>query len=109
PTDRTLVNDLDLRISKGTSNFYPWSLDPYNPAAAANRNMKNYVDNVEVVLIENPAPGNYTLTVSHEGYMSSNQNFSLIITGATQFEMNAPVADFSADKRNVTPGESIQF
>ena len=109
PTDRTLVNDLDLRISKGTSNFYPWSLDPYNPSAAANRNMKNYVDNVEVVLIENPAPGNYTLTVSHEGYMSSNQNFSLIITGATQFEMNAPVADFSADKRNVTPGESIQF
>ena len=109
PSTRALVNDLDLRISKGTSSFYPWSLDPYNPSAAANRNMKNYVDNVEVVLIENPAPGNYTLTVSHEGYMSSNQDFSLIITGATKYEMSAPVADFSADKRNITPGESIQF
>lgn len=109
PSTRALVNDLDLRISKGTSNYYPWSLDPYNPSAAATRSMKNYVDNVEVVLIENPAPGNYTLTVSHEGYMSSNQDFSLIITGATKFEMSAPVADFTADKRNVTQGESIQF
>ena len=109
PSERTLVNDLDLRISKATSNFYPWSLDPYNPSAAATRYSKNYVDNVEVVLIENPAAGNYTLTVSHEGYMTANQNFSLIITGASKFEMSAPVADFTADKRNVTPGESIQF
>src|SRR5690554_6048056 len=32
--DRTpkLVNDLDLRVSDGTTTYFPWKLDPENPA-----------------------------------------------------------------------------
>ena len=39
PLNPMLINDLDLRITNG-STYYPWKLDRNNPTAAATQNSK---------------------------------------------------------------------
>ena len=91
--DRTskLVNDLDLRITNIRTNevYYPWKLDvnaPRNPAIKGD----NTVDNVEQVLIDQPAAGVYKIEVSNKGTLVNNdgvntekQTYSIIVTGYT--------------------------
>ena len=84
PRDKMLVNDLDLNITKGGATYYPWKLDPLNPSNAATNNSKNHVDNIEQVLIENPTAGTYTIGVSNSGTLSSDQNFSIVISSVTK-------------------------
>lgn len=80
PANPTLVNDLDLRVSNGTT-YMPWKLDKNNPANAATTG-DNSVDNVEQVLIKTPAAGFYDITVTHKGTLQDGlQAFSMIITG----------------------------
>jgi len=83
PSNAMLVNDLDLVIEDTDMNsYYPYSLDRDNPTAAATQTMKNYVDNVELVYVQNSEPGDYTIKVSHEGSLSGgSQAFSIIISG----------------------------
>ena len=92
--DRTskLVNDLDLRITNVQTNevHYPWKLDvnaPRNPAIKGD----NTVDNVEQVLIDQPAAGIYKIEVSNKGTLVNNdgantekQVYSMIVTGYTE-------------------------
>ncbi len=76
-----LVNDLDLRITEGTSTHLPWKLSPGSPADPATRG-NNMLDNVEQVLVEDPGQKSYTITVSHSGVLKHGfQAFALIITG----------------------------
>ncbi|MAB38180.1 MAG: hypothetical protein CL528_09070 [Aequorivita sp.] len=71
-----LVNDLDIRLSNGTT-YTPWRLTAVN----SNTKGDNTVDPYERVDI-NGASGTYTLTVTHKGTLSGgSQNFSLIVTG----------------------------
>lgn len=82
PTNLMLVNDLDVTVT-GPDNVkhYPWTLNPAFPSNAAVPGINNR-DNVERVDIATPAQGNYTITVSHKGTLSSltssKQNYSLI-------------------------------
>ena len=92
--DRTskLVNDLDLRVTNVQTNevYYPWKLDvtaPRNPAIKGD----NTVDNVEQVLIDQPAAGIYKIEVSNKGTLVNNdgantekQVYSMIVTGYTE-------------------------
>ena len=82
--DRTikLVNDLDIRIIKGTSTYLPWTLDPNNPSGAAVKG-DNIRDNVERIDIDSVVPGQtYTITISHKGTLSSgSQAYSLLVSG----------------------------
>lgn len=92
--DRTsrLINDLDLRITNTQTNevHYPWKLDvnaPRNPAIKGD----NTVDNVEQVLIDQPAAGVYKIEVSNKGTLVNNdgvntekQVYSMIVTGYTE-------------------------
>ncbi|WP_462280919.1 S8 family serine peptidase [Salinivirga cyanobacteriivorans] len=81
PTDVMLVNDLDMTIDDGTTNYYPWKLDGQNPANAATTGDNN-VDNVEKVYIASPTAGTYTITINHDGTITDGpQNFSLIVSG----------------------------
>jgi hypothetical protein len=90
PTDAMLVNDLDLRITKSGTTYYPWSLDVANPSAAATQSGENNVDNVEQVYIANPTAGSYTITVDHDGTLSGgSQYFSIVITGIDEYQ-NVP-------------------
>ncbi|MDB5145254.1 MAG: family serine peptidase, partial [Mucilaginibacter sp.] len=105
--DRTpkLVNDLDIRVSDGTTTFNPWVLDPDNPSAAATTG-DNIRDNIEQVYITGAIPGRaYTIKVSHKGTLKLGpQAYSLIVTGigGAAYCTSTPLS--SADSRidNVT-------
>ncbi|MFA7448701.1 MAG: S8 family serine peptidase [Weeksellaceae bacterium] len=72
-----LVNDLDLRITKNTTTYYPWKLT----GVTTNGKEDNKVDPFERIDIPSAA-GTYTITISHKGNLTDgNQNFSLIVSG----------------------------
>lgn len=105
--DRTpkLVNDLDIRVSDGTTTFKPWVLDPANPSLPATTG-DNIRDNVEQVYVGGVTPGKtYTITVSHKGTLQTGQQaYSLIVTGIGGSNYCASAPASSADSRinNVT-------
>lgn len=76
-----LVNDLDVRITKESTSYFPWRLTT-NAAANAVNTGDNNVDNVESITTPSVAPGAYTITVTHKGILQTgSQNFSLVVTG----------------------------
>lgn len=109
PSDIQLVNDLDLRITKDGSTFYPYKLDPNNPNNPATNTSENNVDNAEMVRIADPSAGTYTVTIDHDGTLAVPQHYSIIIDGAI-FELpDPPVADFSGNATNINEGQSVSF
>ena len=82
--DRTpkLVNDLDIRVSDGTTTSLPWALDPNNPSAAATR-ADNTRDNIEQIRIDNAVPGKtYTLSITNKATLNGGkQDYALIVSG----------------------------
>lgn len=75
-----LVNDLDIRVTKGGSTFTPYKLT----SITSNGTGDNNVDPFERVDVAN-ASGTYTITVTNKGNLSGgSQNFSLIVTGITE-------------------------
>lgn len=85
-----LVNDLDIRITRNGTTYYPWKLTttPSNPAV---RTGDNAVDNLEQVKIDAPTAGQYTITITHKGQLvTGSQKYSLVITGLTSpFAINS--------------------
>jgi subtilisin family serine protease len=87
PTNRMLVNDLDLRVvaPSGPTNF-PYVLNRTAPANAATTGDNN-VDNVEQVSIPNPTNGAYRVRVTHKGNLLNQsgqtnfQNVSITLFG----------------------------
>jgi len=72
-----LVNDLDIRITKDGTTYFPYKLTSVNTNTLGD----NLVDPYERIDI-NGASGNYTITITHKGSLTSgSQNFSLIVTG----------------------------
>jgi subtilisin family serine protease len=80
-----LINDLDLKLSKDGTDYYPWKLDYNFPSSPATRNSTNDVDNFEKVEIDAPTAGEiYSVTISHKGTLQGgSQNYSFIVTGGT--------------------------
>lgn len=80
PTDKMLVNDLDMKITDDAGNeILPWVLNPGTPALAAIKG-NNSRDNVEKIEFELPLLKEYHLAITHKGQLSGGkQNFSLII------------------------------
>lgn len=94
PPDRMLVNDLDLRVTNGTTTYMPWVLNPANPAAPATTG-DNVVDNVEQVVVPHPQAGVYTITVTHKGILrpAGRQAYSMIVTGAVTHTLQVNSSD----------------
>jgi hypothetical protein len=82
-TTHQLVNDLDLIIKKGTTLYYPWTLNRTIPDQAASRGV-NSIDNVEKVELDSTLVGNaYTITLNHKGTLARGQQaYSLVISGS---------------------------
>lgn len=82
--DRTprLVNDLDIRLTSGSTSYLPFTLDPATPDALAVPG-DNIRDNVEQIIVPNSMPGQtFTLTVSHKGALKNSlQDFGLAVSG----------------------------
>ncbi len=100
--DRTpkLVNDLDLRISNGSTTSSPWILDPDNPSKAATTG-DNIRDNVEQVRIENAVPGRtYTIAITNKATLNGNkQDYALIVSGTGGQVYCASAPNSSADSK----------
>lgn len=82
PTDRMLINDLDLRVVRQDDGqeFFPYVLNPAAPADPATTG-DNVLDNVEKVHLAVPEPGAYDLVVTHKGTLvSPPQQYSLVHT-----------------------------
>lgn len=83
---KKLVNDLDIRITKGSGaslrTYLPWTLDVNNPSAASVPG-DNVLDNVERIDIDSTVPGQtYVITVTHKGTLVKGpQLFSLLVSG----------------------------
>lgn len=100
PTPK-LVNDLDIRLVKDGTTYFPWSLVYDSTSGFSNTNtVDNFVDNVEKIEIETPEPGNYTLIVTHKGtlegdnpFEGGDQDFSLVISGA-DFQSSLGISSF---------------
>ncbi|MBS2100358.1 S8 family serine peptidase [Carboxylicivirga linearis] len=78
----SLVNDIDLTIEDENGNlYYPWILDADQPELAATKG-ENHSDNLEQIVINNSAPGNYIIRVNGNGISEGDkQSFSLISEG----------------------------
>ncbi|MGI9527138.1 MAG: GEVED domain-containing protein [Weeksellaceae bacterium] len=106
-TTPVLVNDLDLIVQKSNTTYRPWRLT----GVTTNGKGDNNVDPFERVDISN-AYGVYTITVSHDGYLSSGaQNFTLIVSGGSEasgYDTQAPSTPNSLSATNVTQS-SVQL
>ncbi len=81
--DPVLVNDLDIRVIDSSSNIHmPWTLDPSNPSAPAVRTTRDGINNIEQVVIDNAAPGAYTVEVSGFNVaVGATQGFGVVSNG----------------------------
>ncbi len=95
---RNLVNDLDLVVTGpgGTFRGNVFAGGASRPGGAADRR-----NNVEQVLLENPAAGAYTVTVRSFNVPQGPQPFALVVTGA----LGQCVADGDCDDGLACNGE----
>jgi trimeric autotransporter adhesin len=78
-TTPVLVNNLDIRVTQGSTTYNPYRLTSITSSATGDNNVDPY-ERVDVA----SASGTYTITVTHKGTLQGgSQNFSLIITGIT--------------------------
>jgi subtilisin-like proprotein convertase family protein len=98
---RSLVNDLDIRVTRNGTTFFPWKLDSSDPSFAT-RTGDNNVDNVELVRINNPDAGDYVITITHKGNLvTGGQNYSLVVTGiASSFALVPTSQDITLCSNN---------
>jgi len=74
----SLINDLDLRVfSPSSVQAFPWTLNPANPGGLAVRTTRNSRDNLEQVLVDNPAAGTWTVEVFGFNVPQGPQPFSI--------------------------------
>ncbi len=91
PLTPALVNDLDLRLLRNETTYFPYKLDRNNPAAAATASSENNTDNAELVYIAAPTAGVYTVQIDHDGTLAQPQHYSLVISGGVPLTL--PPAD----------------
>ena len=88
---KALVNDLDLQlISPSGVVFFPYSLDPNNPSAAATNTQANHVDPIEQTVVANPAPGVWTIKVIATSIPQGSQSFAVCLNLASQTNQPPP-------------------
>ena len=91
---RSLINDLDIRITRSGTTYYPWKLNSIDPTMPATRTGDNNLDNVELIRIDSPAAGDYVITITHKGSLvTGSQNYSLVVTGVASNFAIVPTSD----------------
>jgi len=97
-----LVNDLDLRvIDSGGTTYWPWTLDPANPATAAVRTVRDSVNNIEQVVIDNPAPGAYRIEI--EGFnIAQNPTQPFSVAASPSLINCAPAGSLGTDVSRIS-------
>jgi subtilisin-like proprotein convertase family protein len=112
-----LVNDLDLRVDGPSGGF--WGNDFFQ-GVSKNGGSPDRLNNLEQVLIADPAPGNYSIQISPHAIPAGPQSFSLVVTGGRFTVTAGPhpsywshVVDDSGPNGNgdgvLDPGESARI
>ena len=97
----TLVNDFDLSVTDPFAvNSLPLILNPLNVTATALQGA-DHINNIEQVVIENPAAGLYSLNVSAFNIPQGPQEY--IIT--YQLDMNGVTVEYPFGGETLVPGE----
>lgn len=108
--DRTprIINDLDIVLMNAQCNetYFPWKLDPNNPAAPATQG-NNIVDNVEMIGALTLPKGTYVLRLTHKNTLRHNkQSFSIIIEGKKP-EPNQNIVAFTDIDQEITIPQTL--
>ena len=78
---KSLIHDIDVKLTRNGTIYYPWTLDPAVPTNSAVRDKRNNTDNVEQVLIDVPLEGQvYEVEISHQGTIAP-QMVSVFVSG----------------------------
>ncbi|WP_179349652.1 S8 family serine peptidase [Winogradskyella pacifica] len=98
-----LVNDLDIKLTKSSTDYFPWKLNVANRSGAATRNSTNDVDNFEKIEVDTPNANDvYSMSITHKGVLSGGaQNYSLVITGGVLSGLS--VEEYFAGKVEIYP------
>lgn len=112
-----LVNDLDLRVDGPSGGF--WGNHFFQGVSKAG-GTPDRLNNLEQVLIANPASGNYSIQIQPHAIPAGPQSFALVVTGGTFSVTSGPhpahwshVVDDSGPNGNgdgvLDPGESARI
>ncbi len=98
----TLVNDLDLTVTDAVANIYhPLVLNPAAVTANAIPGT-DHINNIEQVVINNPAAGNFSLNVSAFSVPQGPQEY--VVT--YQMDMNGITVEYPFGGETLVPGEA---
>lgn len=90
-TSKALINDLDLKVEGGGSQYLPWKLDPNNPSALATRGVDD-LNNLEQVTVDNPPAGTYVVTVKGSVIPDKVQDFAIVYDVVSPYiELTYPI------------------
>ena len=99
---RPLVNDLDLTVTDPSSNVVlPLILNPNSPSNNAVRGV-DQINNIEQVVLDQPLPGNYTLTVNGNSIPNGPQAFYVVYT----LEDESIHVEYPVGGESLVPGET---
>ena len=98
-----MVNDLDVVVKHAGKTYYPYSLSPQQPEANAVATTPNRVDNIEQVVIRDPQPGEYTISVSGAVHQGKRQSYALV----WYFEDYKPTLQSPLAGEVYAPGENV--
>lgn len=105
PAATTLVNDLDLTVSDNpvTTTHLPLILDPSagNVTAVATEGV-DHKNNIEQVVINNPAAGNYLMNVNAFALPAGAQEYVLTY----QMDMNGITVEYPFGGETLVPGQT---
>ncbi|MDE1208368.1 S8 family peptidase [Tenacibaculum larymnensis] len=78
--NKALVNDLDLEVNSGVNSWLPWVLDASPSKSSLEKEAvygEDHLNNVELITIDNPETGTYTIKVKANSLATSTQSFSI--------------------------------
>ena len=113
-----MVNDLDITVVSGGKTYYPYTLDDKHPEKPATADKKNGKDNIEQVVVKNPAAGKYTLKVEGKVNQSKKQDYVVVwyfdyqrpaITSPVAGDIYAPGDDIFLHTENLTAPLKVEL
>ncbi|XRE44154.1 hypothetical protein ACIVBQ_002358 [Tenacibaculum discolor] len=78
--NKALVNDLDLEVNSGVNLWLPWVLDASPSKSSLEKEAvygEDHLNNIELITIDNPETGTYTIKVKANSLATSTQSFSI--------------------------------
>ncbi len=75
--EKTLVNDIDIKVVGNGRVYYPYTLDKNHPDSPAVKIMPNHTDNSEQIEIKNLPKGKYALIIKGTLITTDKQDFAI--------------------------------